>query len=143
MATAKQGDTVKVHYTGKLKDGTVFDSSVERNEPLEMTLGQGQIIPGFEEAVEGMAPGEEKTVEIPADKAYGPHRDDMVQEIDKSQFPDDVQPEPGQRFQVNRPDGQPVVFTVTEVNEQKVQVDANHPLAGKELVFSLQLVEIA
>ena len=141
MANAKQGDTVKMHYTGKLKDGTVFDSSRER-EPLEMTLGQGRIIPGFEEAVEGMSVGETKTVEIPPEKAYGPHRDEMVQEVEKSRFPDDVEPEPGQQFQVNREDGQPMVFTVVEASDDSVKIDANHPLAGKELVFDLELVEI-
>lgn len=143
MATAKKGDTVKVHYTGKLKDGTEFDSSKKRDEPLEMTLGEGKIIPGFEEAIEGMEPGQTKTIEIPAEKAYGQHQEEMVQDVEKSQFPDDMDPQVGQRFQVNRQDGQPVVFTVTDVGEEKVQVDANHPLAGKELVFDLELVEIA
>ncbi len=143
MATAKKGDTVKVHYTGKLKDGTVFDSSKQREEPLEMTLGEGKIIPGFEEAIEGMEPGQTKTIEIPAEKAYGKHQEEMVQDVEKSQFPDDMDPQVGQRFQVNRQDGQPVVFTVTDVGDEKVEVDANHPLAGKELVFDLELVEIA
>ena len=141
MAQAKQGDTVKVHYTGKLKDGTVFDCSLER-QPLEMTIGSGKIIPGVEEAVEGMSPGESKTVEISPKKGYGDHREEMVQQIDKGQFPENTEPQVGQQFQVQRQDGQPMVFTVVETQDDTVTVDANHPLAGKDLVFELELVEI-
>jgi peptidylprolyl isomerase len=141
MTHAKEGDTVKVHYTGKLEDGTVFDSSVER-APLEFTIGGGQVIPGFEQAVVGMEPGETKTATIPPDEAYGPHRDDMVIEVEKSQFPEEVDPEPGQQFQIRQPDGRALIVTVSNVTEETVMLDANHPLAGQPLTFDIQLVAI-
>lgn len=141
MTTAKQGDTVKVHYTGKLKDGTVFDSSQGR-EPLQFTIGAGQVIPGFEEAVTGMAPQENKTAEIPVDKAYGPRHDEMVMEVPREQVPPDIQPEVGQRLQVGMQSGQPIVVTITEVAETSITLDANPPLSGKDLVFDIELVEI-
>ncbi|HML23712.1 MAG TPA: peptidylprolyl isomerase [Aggregatilinea sp.] len=141
MAEAKSNDTVRVHYTGRLEDGTVFDSSLQR-EPLEFTLGEGQVIPGFEEGVMGMNPGESKTIEIDAERAYGPYRDDMLLSVDRSQFPDNIEPSVGQRLQLRQPDGQTMLVTVSEVGDAQVTLDANHPLAGKNLIFDVQLVEI-
>jgi peptidylprolyl isomerase len=141
MVQAKAGDTVKIHYTGKLEDGTVFDSSVNR-EPLEFTLNQGQVIPGFENAVLGMAPGESKTHKIPMDQAYGPYREEMVIQVNKSLLPQGLEPEVGQQLQVQQPNGQMVPVFVTEINDGNVTLDANHPLAGENLTFDIQLVEI-
>lgn len=141
MTTAKHGDTVKVHYTGKLKDGTVFDSSQGR-EPLQFTIGKGQVIPGFEEAVTGMAPQENRTAEIPVDKAYGPRHQEMVMEVPREQVPQDIKPKVGQRLQVGMQTGQPVVVTVTEVSETSITLDANPPLSGQDLIFEIELVEI-
>lgn len=141
MAEVKTSDTVRVHYTGRLEDGTVFDSSLQR-EPLEFTLGEGQVIPGFEEGVIGMAPGESKTIEIGAENAYGPYRDDMVLAVERGQFPENIQPTVGQRLQVRQPDGQTMLVTVSDVGTSQVMLDANHPLAGKSLIFDVQLVEI-
>ena len=141
MAQAKHGDTVKVHYTGKLEDGTVFDTSINR-DPLQFTIGEGQIIPGFEQAVVGMNPGESKTTKVPADKAYGSHHKEEVLVVDRNQFPVDLKPEIGQKLQIRRTDGQTIVVTVTDVSESSVTLDANHPLAGKDLTFDIQLVEL-
>ncbi len=141
MEQAKKGDTVKVHYTGTLEDGTVFDSS-KGQEPLEFKMGGGQIIPGFEQAVEGMTPGESKTVKIPAQDAYGAHNDEMIFEIGRQEFPTDVEPEVGQQFRVHQADGTPLVVTVTDLDEENITLDANHPLAGQDLTFDIQLVEI-
>jgi len=141
MAQAKKGDTVKVHYTGKLDDGTVFDSSLER-EPLQFTIGEGQLIPDFEEGVVGLSPDESKTINIPADKAYGPHHEEMIMEVSRDQFPKDLEPRVDQRLQVSQPDGQSFVVLVTGVSETSVTLDGNHPLAGKDLAFDIQLVEI-
>lgn len=140
-AQAKDGDTVKVNYTGMLADGTVFDTS-EGREPLEFTLGQGQLLPGFEKTVIGMKAGESKTVNIPADEAYGPYRDDLVLVMGRDQLPEDLDPEVGQQLQATQPDGSTIVVTVTAVTETTVTVDANHPLAGKDLTFKIELVEI-
>ena len=141
MAEAKTGDKVKVHYTGKLDNGTVFDSSLER-EPLEFTIGSGDLIADFEQAVINMSPGESKTVKIPYANAYGPHRDDMVMVVDKSQFPDDLEPKIDQKLQVKHPDGQDSVVIVVDISGDNVTLDANHPLAGKDLIFEIQLTEI-
>jgi FKBP-type peptidyl-prolyl cis-trans isomerase 2 len=141
MTAAQQGDTVKVHYTGRLDDGTPFDSS-DGGDPLEFTLGGGQIIPGFEEAVVGMEPGQDKTVTIDADQAYGPVREELQVVVDRSEFPENVDPEVGQRLQIQQPNGATTIVTVTETNDESVTLDANHPLAGKELTFDLRLVEI-
>jgi peptidylprolyl isomerase len=141
MAQAKIGDTVKVHYTGKFGDGMVFDSSID-DEPLEFRIGERQVIPGFEEAVVGMNPGETKNVNIPVDKAYGPHRDDLVQVVDRKQLPTNLKPEIGQPLEGRQPNGEIVVATVTDVTESRVTLDANHPLAGKSLTFEIQLIEI-
>ena len=140
MEQAKTGDTVRVHYTGRLEDGNVFDSSQGR-EPLEFTLGSGQVIPGFDEAVTGMAPGDERTVTIPSDQAYGPRRDEMMVRVERDQFPDNMEPEVGQQLQVSQ-GGQVAVVTVAGISDEGVTLDANHPLAGKDLIFDLQLVEI-
>lgn len=142
MVQAKSGDTVKIHYTGRLEDGTVFDSSANR-EPLEFTLNGGQVIPGFEQAVLGMSPGESKTEKIPMDQAYGPHRSEMVLEVNREQMPPELQPEVGQQLQVQQPDGQTIPVFVTEVTDSTVTLDANHPLAGEDLTFDIELVEIA
>lgn len=141
MAQVKQGDTVRVHYTGKLSDGTVFDSSANR-DALEFTLGKGQLIAGFEKAVKGMSPGESVTVEIPADEAYGPHRPEMVVEFGRDRLPGDMDVEVGQRLQLRQKDGQSVVVKVTGTTDTTLTVDANHELAGKDLTFDIQVVEI-
>ena len=140
MAEAKSGDTVRVHYTGTLGDGQVFDSSQGR-EPLEFTLGAGQVIPGFDEAVTGMQPGEEKSVTIPVDEAYGQRRPEMMGTVPRQQFPPEIQPAVGQQLQMSQ-GGQNFVVTVTEVTDSEVTLDANHPLAGQDLTFQLELVEI-
>lgn len=141
MSQAKSGDTVKIHYTGTLEDGSQFDSSKDR-DPLEFELGSGQVIPGFEKAVEGMAVGEEKSVTIGSDDAYGPRREQMVQELPKTALPPDLEPEAGMALQAQGQDGQPIHLTVTEVGEETITVDANHPLAGKDLSFDIELVAI-
>nr|HID13942.1 peptidylprolyl isomerase [Anaerolineae bacterium] len=141
MAQAKYGDTVRVHYTGKLEDGTVFDTSIDR-DPLQFTIGEGQIIPGFEQAVVGMDPGESKTAKVPADEAYGPHLEEMVQVVDRNQFPVDLEPKVGDYLQIRLADGRTIVVMVTDVSESSVTLDANHPLAGKDLTFDIRLVEI-
>ncbi len=142
MTQAKKGDKVKVHYTGKLDDGTVFDSSRDR-EPIEFTLGAGEVIPGFEAAVEGMQVGETKTTTIPAEEAYGPHRDDMILMVERSKFPPHIEPEVGQQLQLRQEDGQTIIVTVAAVTEDTVALDANHPLAGEDLTFDIELVEIS
>ncbi|KPL04127.1 MAG: peptidylprolyl isomerase [candidate division Zixibacteria bacterium SM23_73_2] len=141
MTKAKNGDRVKVHYTGKLDDGRVFDSSVKR-EPIEFIIGKGQVIPGFEKAVEGMNPGESKTTKVPPEKAYGPRREEMIVEVEREKIPAQLDPKVGQRLQLQQPDGRVIRVTVTDVSESSVTLDANHPLAGKELTFDIQLVEI-
>jgi peptidylprolyl isomerase len=140
MAEAKNGDTVRIHYTGTLNDGSVFDSS-EGTEPLEFTLGSGQVIPGFEQAVEGMEPGQKKEVTIPSDEAYGAHNEEWVLVVERENFPEHIEPEPGQQLELSQ-NGQSFVVTVTEVSDDSVTLDANHPLAGKDLTFELELVEI-
>ena len=137
---AETGDTVKVHYTGRLQDGTVFDTSIG-SEPLEFTLGQGQIISGFEQAVIGMKVSETKTVTIPADQAYGQHRDDMIFEIARDELPADIDPRVGMQLQMNQGGGIMIV-TITDVSETTIKTDANHPLAGQDLTFDIELVEI-
>lgn len=140
MHKASTGDTVQVHYTGKLDDGSVFDSSRGR-DPLEFTVGTGQVIAGFDSAIAGMAPGEEKTVTIPAEEAYGAPRDELRFTVDRQQFPDEIDPEIGQQLQMSQ-DGQVAVVTVADVSEEGVTLDANHPLAGRDLTFELELVGI-
>ena len=142
MTQAKAGDTVKIHYTGTLDDGTQFDSSAGR-DPLEFELGSGQVIPGFDKAVEGMAVGDEKSVNIQPDDAYGPRHDQMVQEVPKSALPDNLEPEIGMGLQAQGQDGQVINLTITAVADDSITVDGNHPLAGKALNFAIELVEIA
>lgn len=141
MTEAKQNDTVQVHYTGTLDDGSVFDSSRER-EPLEFTLGIGQVIPGFDNAIQGMSVGDSKTVRIPADQAYGEYRDDLVLEVTLDQFPAEVSPQVGQQFELRTQTGQAIPATVAQVNDMHAKLDANHPLAGQALTFDLELVAI-
>jgi FKBP-type peptidyl-prolyl cis-trans isomerase 2 len=141
MDRAKTGDTVSVHYTGKLTDGTVFDSSAQR-DPLEFTIGERQVIAGFEQAVEGMTTGEKKTVQIPPEEAYGPHHAELVFQVERENLPTELEPEVGQRLAFQRPDGQTVPLTVTEVSPSGVTLDANHPLAGEELTFELELIGV-
>ncbi len=138
---AKSGDTVQVNYTGKLTDGTVFDSSVG-GEPLEFTLGSGQAIPGFDKAVTGMKVGEKKTVTIPVIDAYGPHLDELVIEVSKDRIKD-AEPKVGQVLSATREDGEVVYFTVIAVSDNgTVTLDANSPLAGKDLIFDIELLKI-
>lgn len=140
MAQAKSGDTVRVHYSGKLDDGTVFDTS-EKREPLEFTIGGESLIAGFEQAVIGMEPGERKTQRVPSDEAYGPFRNELVHEIQRSQFPEDADLSVGQRFRATA-GPETIILSVVDIGEEQVTVDANHPLAGKDLVFEIELVEI-
>lgn len=142
MTQAKQGSTVKVHYEGKLEDGTLFDSSRKRGEPIEFKLGEGQLIPGFEKAVEGMETGEQKTVTIPSDQAYGNRREELVQQIPLSDFPDNIEPKKGQRLKIGEKGKQELIVEITEVDDENVTVDGNHPLAEKDLTFDLELVEV-
>jgi peptidylprolyl isomerase len=142
MSQAKNGDTVKTHYTGKLDDGTEFDSSAG-GEPLEFMLGKGHVIPGFESAVEGMEVGDSKSVRIEADDAYGPRHDQLIQEVPRSALPEDLKPEAGMTLQSKTPDGNVTMMKVTEVTDESITVDANHPLAGEALNFDIELVAIA
>lgn len=141
MVQAKSGDTVKVHYTGTLNNGQVFDSSKER-EPLEFTLGKGMVIPGFEAAVSGLAVGESVTKTIPVDEAYGPYNKDMVADIEKQNIPADFELAVGQRLQMQAPGGEAMAVTITDIKGDKVTLDGNHPLAGQDLTFELELVAI-
>ena len=141
MHYAKYGDTIKVHYTGSLADGTVFDSSRKR-EPLEFQIGSGSLIPGFENGVIGMAVGDTKTVTIPDHEGYGPKNEDLVVKVERENLPDNITPEIGQTLQMSRQDGHPLSVTVTDVDEFSVTFDANHPLAGKTLLFEIELLAI-
>ena len=142
MKLATHGDTVQVHYRGKLHDGSVFDETFDR-EPLRFTIGEGQVIQGFEEAVLGMKPGDAKTTELPVEKAFGPYLEDRVVEVPKNKFAQwDPEPTVGERVPIPQPDGSPIDVTVTEVTESKVTVDFNHPLAGEELTIDIELVAI-
>ena len=140
--TAKSGDTVRIHYTGTLTDGTTFDSSRGR-DPLEFRLGEAQVIPGLEKAIEGMAVGDTKLVQIPQDQAYGPRNPEALQTVDRAMVPDHIPTEPGTRLEVQTADGQRMPVVVSDVNEQTLTLDANHPLAGQDLTFDVELVEIA
>ena len=142
MSQAKTGDTVKVHYTGRLSDGKIFDTS-ENREPLEFTLGNGRLIAGFDEAVLGMRADESRTVILANDKAYGSYKQEMVMVIDRNRIPSDVNPEVGQHFQIPGANGHTLFVAVMDVSDTTVTFDANHALAGKDLTFDIQLVEIA
>jgi peptidylprolyl isomerase len=141
METAKKGDTVSVHYTGRLNDGTVFDSS-RNGDPLTFELGGGQLIQGFDQAVMGMEVGETKTVELAPSEAYGARRDDLEFEMERSSFPESIEPEEGQQLQMRQRNGQPLIVTVIDADDETVTLDANHPLAGQELIFDIELLEI-
>lgn len=168
MQTAQQGDTVRFHYIGKLDDGTIFDSTddcgtdcgcgddaceddacgcgcgdeEEAGGPLEIVLGSDEIIPALEQALIGMAPGESKTVRIPADEAYGPRDEELMLVVDRKEFPDDINPEVGQTLEITDEDGEPFPVLVAKVGDAEVVLDANHPLAGEDLTFEVTLVEI-
>jgi peptidylprolyl isomerase len=141
MPPAKANDTVRVHYTGKLADGTIFDTS-SGQAPLEFVLGAGQMIPGFEAAVLGLNPGESREITLPPDQAYGHRHPHLRFEVERSQFPEGLKPELGQRLSVTGKDGRSAVVTVVDLGERTVTLDGNHPLAGKDLTFFVQLVEI-
>lgn len=142
MTQVKTGDTVKLHYTGTLADGTTFDSSAGR-DPLQFEVGSGQIIPGLDKAIPGMAVGDKKVVEIPCAEAYGETNPDACQSIPREQIPADIPLEVGLQLQMQTPTGQVMPVTVVEVTETEVTLDANHMLAGKDLTFAIELVEIA
>lgn len=137
---AKNGDLVRVHYTGRLEDGQVFDTSKDGGEPLKFTVGAGEVIPGFEEGVRGMEVGESKTVEIESDDAYGPHREALVATIERERAKFPFEPQVGMNLLMPLPDGQQLEVVVAEVTDTHVTVDGNHPLAGKKLIFDLELV---
>lgn len=141
MSKVKENDTVKVHYTGKLVNGQVFDSSLER-EPLEVALGQGQLIPGFEKGLIDMAVNEKKTITIDKQDAYGEVNEQLFQKISKSQLPEDLKPEVGMGLVGANAEGQQQQFRVAKVEENDIILDANHPLAGQDLVFDLEVVAI-
>lgn len=141
MTQAKPGDKVRVHYTGSLDDGTLFDSSRQR-DPLEFTLGEGQLIKGFEHAVNGMSRGETKKVTIPAAEAYGPHRDELVSDLPRNQIPPEIDLKEGLQLEAQHPNGQAVRFTVAAFDAETVTLDGNHPLAGRDLTFEIEVLEI-
>ncbi|RMD93594.1 MAG: peptidylprolyl isomerase [Calditrichaeota bacterium] len=139
---AKSGDKVKVHYKGMLDDGTVFDSSFD-SEPLEFVIGENMVIPGFENAVKGMNVGDTKKFSVPPEEAYGPYREDLVVEIDRSHVPPHIDLELGMMLQVRSQEGSVTNVKVTEIGEETVTLDANHPLAGKALTFEIELVDVS
>ena len=141
MQQVKAGDTVKVHYHGRLTDGTTFDSS-EGREPLEFKVGSGQVIKGFDDGVTGMEVGQKKTINIPADEAYGAKNEEMIVNFPRANFPEDLNPEVGMQLNMTNGSGQVIPVVIVEVGEEEVILDANHPLAGQELVFDLELVSI-
>ncbi|MEX2589421.1 MAG: peptidylprolyl isomerase [Chitinophagales bacterium] len=141
MSQATKGSKVKVHYTGKLTDETVFDSSRER-APLEFTVGAGQMIEGFDVAVDGMKVGESKEVTIPAEKAYGPRNEEAIINVPKTKLPEGLDAEVGMQLEASQQDGKKQLLVITEVKDEEVVLDANHPLAGKDLVFDIELVEV-
>ncbi len=141
MQTVKSGDTVKVHYHGRLTDGTTFDSS-EGREPLEFEVGSGMVIKGFDDGVTGMKVGDKKTINIPVDEAYGPVNESMLVEFPKANFPAEMVPEVGMQLNMTSGDGQVIPVVITAVKDDIISLDANHPLAGEDLVFDLELVEI-
>ncbi len=142
MTQAKRGDTVRIHYTGKLSDGTQFDSSAGK-DPLEFALGSGQVIPGFDDAVDGMNVGDSKTVTIPPEQAYGQKHEQLIQDVPKQALPDNITPEVGMQLQSKSPDGRVLHLVVTNVGDDTITVDGNHPLAGEDLTFDIELVSIA
>lgn len=141
MSQVKENNTVKVNYTGKLTDGQVFDTS-EGKEPMQFTLGQGQVFPGFEKGLIDMKLNEKKTITITKDEAYGEINQDLIQEVNKSELPQDMAPEVGMGLVSKTPDGQEMNLMVIEVKEETIVIDGNHPLAGKDLVFDIEVLEI-
>ncbi|MEO0645291.1 MAG: peptidylprolyl isomerase [Cyanobacteria bacterium J06650_10] len=141
MTQAKSGDKVRVHYTGTLNSGQVFDSSKDR-DPLEFTLGTGMVIPGFDAAVTGLKPGDSVTETIPVEKAYGPYNSEMVATIEKQSIPADFELEVGQRLEMQVPGGDSMAVTITDIQGEMITLDGNHPLAGQDLTFELELIEI-
>ncbi|OBX27054.1 FKBP-type peptidyl-prolyl cis-trans isomerase 2 [Gelidibacter algens] len=141
MSQVKKNDTVKVHYTGKLTNGQVFDSSLER-EPLEITIGEGKLIPGFENAILDMQVNDKKTVEVVKEEAYGDVQEELFHQVQKDQLPQDMEPEVGMGLASKGPDGTEHQFRVVDIKDDHIVVDGNHPLAGQDLVFDLELVEI-
>ncbi|MBW6509953.1 MAG: peptidylprolyl isomerase [Desulfuromonadales bacterium] len=142
MTAAATGSKIKVHYTGTFDDGEVFDSSRQSEQPFEFEVGAGQVIPGFDNAVVGMKAGETKQVRLTEDEAYGPYNQEMVFDADPNQFEDGLSPEAGQQFQTQMQDGTPLLLTVKAVSEDKITLDANHPMAGKALNFDLEVIEV-
>ncbi len=142
MAQAKQGDTVRVHYHGTLEDGAVFSSTYEEQEPFEFTLGKGGVLRKFEEAVVGMSEGETKTISIPPEEAYGPHKQEFVMMLEKARIPPGLKLEVGKKLQLRSNHGQEVIATVTAITDEGAVLDANDPLAGKTLKFKIELLEI-
>ncbi len=143
MTEVKKGDTIKVEYTGRLKDGTVFDTSDNHDEPLEFTVGDQKLIKGFDNAVVGMQEGEEKEVTIPPEEGYGNHNPELVRDLPRDIFPEDQEVEPGMVFMMALQDGRKIPVRIAEVSDGQVKVDLNSPLAGKTLVFTIKIVEIA
>ena len=141
MSVAKFGNTVRVHYTGKLEDGTIFDSS-DKDKPFEFTIGDGKIIKELEQAMVGMRPDESKTIQVAADNAFGPHLKDLVAVVKLDQIPENIQPKVGQQLEMNQENNEKIIVRVTEVTDTSATLDANHPLAGKDLTFDIRLVEI-
>jgi peptidylprolyl isomerase len=141
MTTAKQGDTVAIHYSGTLADGREFDSSAGR-DPLRFAIGEGSVLPGFEAQIVGMSVEESKTFTLAAIDAYGPRNEELVNEVPRTALPADLDPEIGQRLQASTPDGQTVALTITEVTPDTISVDGNHPLAGQDLTFAVKLVSV-
>jgi peptidylprolyl isomerase len=141
VAIVKEGDTVRVHYTGKLEDGTVFDTS-EDGASMEFKVGAGELLKAFEQGVIGMAIGEKKTILIPMEEAYGPRKEEMVFEFDRARAPENFEAEIGQQLQMYRADGKPVNLTVVGKSEKSFTMDCNHSLAGKDLIFDVRLEEI-
>ena len=141
MSKAQNGDTVTVHYTGRLETGEVFAES-EGNEPIELTIGDKQYIPGFERSVVGMEVGETKTVTVPPEEAFGSRHEELVVKVDRSEFPERLVPTIGERFQIRQEGGEHLEVIVTDLDEETVTLDANHPLAGETLIFDIELVEI-
>ena len=137
----KIGDTVRVHYTGRLADGTVFDTSAGK-DPLQFNIGSGMVIPGFDQAVVGMEPGESKSIEIPVKDAYGPHRHELIQEVNRNKVPTGLELRVGKRLTAQMQDGQIATLTVIKMSESTVTLDANHPLAGKDITFEIELVNV-
>ncbi len=141
MALVKEGDTVRIRYTGKLEDGTVFDST-EGGAPLEFVVGKGEFLAGLEEGILGMAEGDSRTIYIPAEGGYGQHKKERIFEYDRKRLPDDFKPEVGSQMQMYRADGMPVTVKIVGISEQSVTMDCNHPLAGKDLIFDITLEEL-